>query len=363
MEPQVLKAGDRLGNGMVVKFRSPEGLVIYGIGVPQAWGDSPLGPTWSYVLEEDTLTLVDTGSAGTARDLEEGLQHIGYSMASVGRVIITHGHIDHDGSCFYVVAKSGAELWAHEVYSNLVGVGRWEKENEYRQQYLGARQGDLRGQVERMKIYEELGSLLKVTRVITDGMNSNGFTFYYTPGHSPDQICILYHRLLFSGDHVLPEITPHPTISTNYQKFMGLLPQGYQGDNRYYGLKAYLKSLKKVSGLGDDITVLPAHRAFSKGRFNLLGLNRALEILEHHRRRCYDLLDLMKRGPLDLETLTRRHFSIDQLEGRNFPAAFAEVVSHMELLEETGDVSAVGEEGHLLEWNGSENFPRFIDEL
>ena len=58
MEPEIIKAGDDAGNRMVVKYTSPEGVVIHGIGVPQAW-ESPLGPTWCYLVEGDQLTLVD----------------------------------------------------------------------------------------------------------------------------------------------------------------------------------------------------------------------------------------------------------------------------------------------------------------
>ena len=54
--------------------------------------------------------------------LEEGLEIVGYPLSAVGRVVITHGHLDHDGNCFDVVSRSGAELWAHEVYGNLLGI-------------------------------------------------------------------------------------------------------------------------------------------------------------------------------------------------------------------------------------------------
>ena len=77
MEPEIIKSGDDAGNRMVVKFTYPDGVVIHGIGVPQAW-DSPLGPTWVYVVEGDHLTLVDTGSNGTVQHLEEGLRYVGY---------------------------------------------------------------------------------------------------------------------------------------------------------------------------------------------------------------------------------------------------------------------------------------------
>ena len=363
MEPEIIKAGDDSGNGMVVKYTFPQGVVIYGIGVPQTW-ETPLGPTWSYVVEGEKLTLIDTGCNGSIQYLEEGLERIGYSLSAVGRVIVTHGHMDHDGNCFHVVARSGAELWAHEVYSSLVGVSRWEMEQESRRRFGGLPPLEDEAFVERMKDYEELGRRLKVTNVVTDGLASDGLTFFYTPGHSPDELCILFHRVLFSGDHILPQVTPHPSISLSYSRFRDLFPEGYRTDNQYYGLKAYLRSLKKVlRTLDDDVSVMPAHRAFYRGKFNIIGLERAGEIVEHHRNRCHDLIELIRRGPLDLESITKKHFSNHQLEGRNFYMAFTEVISHIEFLQETGDVAMAGEGRRLVQWNGTERFATFIDEL
>lgn len=362
MEPQILKSGDDAGNRMVAKYTSPDGLVVYGIGVPQTW-ETPLGPTWSYVIEGDKLTLVDTGCNGSVQYLEEGLEWIGYPLSAVGRVIVTHGHMDHDGNCFQVMARSGAELWAHEVYTKLVGLARWQMETDWRRGFRGFPTIEDSAFVARIKEHEELGRRLKVTKVVTDGLATNGLTFYYTPGHSPDELCILFHRLLFSGDHILPQITPHPSISRSYQRFRDILPEGYQADNRCYGLKAYLKSLKKVSTLGDDISVMPAHRAFHDGKFNPIGLQRAREIVEHHRARCHDLIDLVRGGLNDLEGLTRKHFSGLALDSQTYYMAFGEVISHIEFLQETRDVEMVGDDGRLVQWNGTEHFSTFIDNL
>ena len=53
-------------------------------------------------VSRTTLTLICPGyetSRSTARAI---------------RVVVTHGHLDHDGNCFDVVSRSGAELWAHD---------------------------------------------------------------------------------------------------------------------------------------------------------------------------------------------------------------------------------------------------------
>lgn len=362
METEILRAGDDSGNRMVAKYTLPSGLVVYAVGVPQAW-ETPLGPTWSYVVEGDNLTLVDTGCYGSGRHLEEGLEIIGYQLSAVDRIVVTHGHMDHDGSCFDVVSKSGAELWAHEVYSSLLGINRWEIEMHRRDKVRETQEKEDPEFIESIRSYAKASRGLSVDKVITDGLTQDGLTFFYTPGHSPDELCILFDRVLFTGDHILPQITPHPSVGVSYDRFQQMLPESYRRKNRYYGLQAYMKSLKSVESMGDDISVLPAHRAFHDGKFNLVGLERAGEILEHHRTRCGELIDLVRRGSKDLETITREHFSRLKLDGIAYYLAHTEVMSHLEFLQESGDVALAGGDGQMVSWNGTELFSTAIDQL
>ena len=372
MEAEVLRPGADSGDRMVAKFTCADGLVVHAIGVPQAWPSS-LGPTWSYVLEADKLTLVDTGGPGSIGDLEAGLEWLGYPMNAVERVILTHGHIDHDGSCFKVIAQTGAELWAHEVYSRLVGLDGEEMDQEWRRRYSDSPSspeqsspnelGRNREVMAQVQEYRESARRIEVTNLVTDGLACDGLTFFYTPGHSPDELCIQYQRVLFTGDHVLPQITPHPSVGSTYSKFRDSLPAGYQNKNQYYGLMVFLKSLKRVAAMERDIMVLPAHRAYFRGKFNLIGVERAQEILEHHQERCDDLLSLIRKDTDELESITRRHFSSRHLEGPNFRMALSEVISHVEFLQEVGDVELVGKDQSQVRWNGTENYSRVIDEL
>ena len=41
-------------------------------------------------------------------------------------------------------------------------------------------------------------------------------TFLHTPGHAIDEICIASDGAIFTGDHVLPQISPHPTHKQPY---------------------------------------------------------------------------------------------------------------------------------------------------
>ena len=367
LEPEILKHGDDSGNRMVIRYGSPSGAVVWALGIPQAW-ESPLGPTWCYVVEGDYLTVIDPGCHGSEHYLEEGLDYLGRSLSAVDRVVVTHGHMDHDGGCLTTVRASGAELWAHEVYGTMLLEDRWEREMHWRKQVDGFEVFENSQTVERVKEHHRRSLELTLDRPVTDGLISDGLTYYYTPGHSPDELCIQFDGMMFTGDHVLPQITPHPSVGRSHSSFRSILPAPYRNDNTIYGLKVLLRSLLRVGAMGTEIAVLPAHRAYHRGQFNLVGLERANEIVEHHVRRCHDLIDILKLGRRDLVSLTRDHFSHRELTDSNFFLAVTEVISHIELLEETGDVFvegglAPGEDGGLIRWNGTEAFPDFIRDL
>ena len=365
LEPEILKHGDESGNGMIVKYTSTAtGSCVWALGIPQAW-DTPLGPTWCYVVEGDQLTVIDPGCHGSEQYLAEGLDYLGRSLAAVQRIVVTHGHMDHDGGCLSLVRASGAELWAHEVYASLLLEDRWEREMSWRKQVSGFQAFENTETVERVKEHHRRALELNLDRKVTDGLESDGLIYFYTPGHSPDELCIQFERIMFTGDHVLPQITPHPSVARSHVSFRRNLPEGYRVNNEIYGLKAMLRSLLRVAALDDGHAVLPAHRAYYRGRFNLVGLKRATEIVEHHIARCQDLVDILKQWPCDLVSLTRDHFSHRELTDSNFFLALTEVMSHVELLMETGDVSVNGDlgAGGIVRWNESEYFPQFIEKL
>ena len=365
LEPEILKAGDESGNRMIVRYRLPAtGAVVWALGIPQAW-ETPLGPTWCYVVEGEQLTVIDPGCHGSEHHLAEAMAYLGLSINAIGRIVVTHGHMDHDGGCLSVMRASGAELWAHEVYGSLLLEDRWEREMSWREQVTGFEAFENSETVERVKEHHRRALGLNVDRGVTDGLRSDGLTYYYTPGHSPDELCIQFDKFMFTGDHVLPQITPHPSVARSYASFRGDLPEGYRADNRIYGLKVMLRSLLRVAALDDGHAVMPAHRAFYRGQFNLVGLERATEIVEHHVDRCQALIDILKQWPCDLVSLTRDHFSHRELTDSNFFLALTEVMSHVELLIESGDVAVTGElsRGGTVRWNGTERFPGFIEEL
>jgi glyoxylase-like metal-dependent hydrolase (beta-lactamase superfamily II) len=74
-----------------------------------------------YLVVDEALTLIDCGSGFVDGALEKALAALRDSLgekiqvADVGRVIVTHGHIDHYGAVGFVREESGARVGVHEL--------------------------------------------------------------------------------------------------------------------------------------------------------------------------------------------------------------------------------------------------------
>ncbi len=368
-----VREGDADGNRMVVRLTTEQGRRIHAIGVPQD-NDSRTGPTWAYLLENDGMTLIDAGATGSYQHLTNGVEATGFQVRDVERVIITHGHQDHDGAAGQLAQEAGAEIWAHDIYARLLQYNPWDIQRNP----SSALQREMQrvvdadrvsnsaeaarlsaGYAERQKRYVETRSRFEVSRSVQADETSGDLGFMHAPGHSPDEICVTLDGLVFTGDHVLPEITPHPTTKARFSApIRKSMPQHYHCENEIYGLETYLRSLKLIANLGEGVAVLPAHRLFSKGRFNFETTERAEEILQHHAVRLGRILHRMGTEPTSLEHITRGVFARRKLMGGNLYMALSEIVAHIEMLEDAGDIEVW--EDMRLRSRGSENFREMI---
>src|SRR3954463_14046861 len=85
-------------------------------GIPRLAIPTPfaVGRVNTYLIEDDPLTLVDSGpNSGRALDeLQRRLRDRGHSLDDIEMILITHQHIDHIGLVDIIAAHSKAEVAA-----------------------------------------------------------------------------------------------------------------------------------------------------------------------------------------------------------------------------------------------------------
>jgi glyoxylase-like metal-dependent hydrolase (beta-lactamase superfamily II) len=130
--------------------------------------------------------------------------------------------------------------------------------------------------------------------------------------------------VFFSGDHVLPRISP------NISAFVSGLANP---------LAAFLDSLSAVAGY-TSAEVLPAHEYCFRGL-----ADRGEDLRRHHDARLAEVLDVVRAEPglTTFTTAARLTWSRDWSENRGFVrrSAIGETLAHLVLLEHRGVLSRV----------------------
>lgn len=78
----------------------------FDLGVPERTG--------IYVINDEELTLVETGPSPSVRYIKKGLEDLGFSLDQVKYIIVTHIHLDHAGGAGLLVKQcSNAKVVVH----------------------------------------------------------------------------------------------------------------------------------------------------------------------------------------------------------------------------------------------------------
>ena len=191
------------------------------------------------------------------------------------------------------------------------------------------------------------------------------FSVLFTPGHSPDSLCIvLEDEAIFTGDTLLPDITAHPSLAYAFKVNHLILPEEYRQRNEVYGLMNYIKSLNKVACLAAQPikATFPAHRLFYNGRFNLFDSSeRAKEVIRFHIDRCRDILRIINGKPAGIKDIAVQHFPPSRLAGMGKALAVNEIMAHIEIMESCGDIRWAGEKKDIVQRTGTSNYLRAIE--
>ena len=236
---------------------------VYKIEVPTPF---PVGDVNCYLIEGKPLTLIDVGpqTSKSLAEVERQLRSRSYELSDIEQILLTHGHIDHIGlAAKFVEARARAhknptEVWIHhkdaeavlnyqryaeryeEFYDELVTVsGVPEKETMM---------------VQRKKITEFFKSLVGSVPTAHSFEDHTSFktgigelSTIWVPGHSSGSTCYACDekRVVFSGDHILGDISSNPSIAFDNSEGIGML--------------TYLNSLNRILSK-DGYVALPGHR-------------------------------------------------------------------------------------------------------
>ncbi|MGW0577449.1 MBL fold metallo-hydrolase [Streptomyces sp. NPDC002920] len=313
--------------------------------------DPALRATNVYVVEDaDGIALIDGGWADPVcrRALVDGLAAVGHSLADISAIHVTHSHLDH---------YSLAIQLRHEL-GLTVTLGRGEEESllvaaEDRDDLVQTTQLQRYGQGEEREEFER-------------GLRQPGLPFHLAweppdrwldggdkldlgtlrldvvdmPGHTRGSLVFRDDAagVLFSGDSVLPHITP----SVGFESLPEELPLG-----------SYLHSLQLLLAQ-PDATLLPAH-----GEVLASTHGRVEELLRHHDERLERTLSAVRAGARTgrevASTLrwTRRELHLDDLDVVHRGLAVIEIGSHLDVLVDRGALSAVDEDGGVRHYSQS----------
>lgn len=300
--------------------------------IPVPFPNNPMRYTLSYLLLGDgDAVLIDPGwdSDAGLDHLAAGLRQAGLGLTDLTGIVATHFHSDHLGMAARLRTVSGAwvALGEKEV-RRLSAAGdpdlflRTHREELTLWGVPADRLAEVAlNQLNLAHLQNLADPDLRLTHgslVPAKGLNLRVVT---TPGHSPGHICLVDepHGLIFSGDHILPRISPHIALE---------LPGPANP------LADYYKSLDLIA-FEDVMEVCPAHE------YRFSGMQRRVaQLVDHNRERSAEVLRVLEAHRPDTVWDIARHLTWsrgwESLQAFSLRLAVSETASHVVYLRSQG---------------------------
>jgi glyoxylase-like metal-dependent hydrolase (beta-lactamase superfamily II) len=226
----------------------------------------PVGAVNCYLIEGSPLTLIDTGpnTPKSLAAIQRELQAISYDMSEIEQILLTHGHIDHIGLVANFVKERAythdtpTEVWIHEKDAEtLLDYERYVEHYMSSIMKLVTASGVptnetiMLVQGGRIELFKSIGESVPTVHSFRDGASfKTGIgevSSFWVPGHSPGSVCFVCEKpqVIFSGDHILGDISSNPSISFDNSEKIGMM--------------TYFDSLERFSSK-DGYIALPGHR-------------------------------------------------------------------------------------------------------
>ncbi len=226
----------------------------------------PVGSVNCYLIEGSPLTLIDTGpkTSNSLATIQQILLSLSYEMSDIEQILITHGHLDHIGLAAKFVRErrcihgDPTEVWIH--YRDANALINYEAHAEiYMESFerligtSGVPEDETRklNPKKLIEYYMSIREPVPTARTFKDNAcfktGIGELTAVWVPGHSSGSVCYVSdeQQIIFSGDHILGDISSNPSISFDSPEKIGML--------------TYLDSLDCISPK-ETYIALPGHR-------------------------------------------------------------------------------------------------------
>jgi glyoxylase-like metal-dependent hydrolase (beta-lactamase superfamily II) len=290
-----------------------------------------------YLIEDDPLTLVDTGpnSGKSLDELEQALAAHGHAVEDLERIVITHQHMDHLGLLEILARRSGAEVAAFHLLKPYLEdfTSSAIADDEFSQAVM-RRHGvppelaTALGSVG--SAFRAFGSSGPVTLELRDGdrlaFADRELLVLHRPGHSPSDTVFFDQgrAIMLGGDHLLGHISSNPLVSR---------PLSAEGDQEPRALIDYIESMGATRELAAEL-VLPGHGEPITDHRTLID-----ERLRMHERRAQKLHRLLAAGPMTAYELALEMWG--NVAVTQAYLTISEVLGHMDLLARDGLVRRI----------------------
>jgi glyoxylase-like metal-dependent hydrolase (beta-lactamase superfamily II) len=289
-----------------------------------------------YFINESPRTLIDAGikTGASFEALKQGMEVLGFRLNSIERILITHGHIDHYGQAQKISALSGAQIFIHPLEYDRTRLSFYPLDVlKIILLRNGASEALVSEVVRCIESWQDFADPLEEAFFLEEGsiipFESMSLEAIHCPGHSPGLLSFYCkeRKILFTGDHLLKEITPNPIldISTQSPPF------------QYTSLKRYISSLKRIIQM--DITLsLPGHGEVIDDLKSLIQ-----KVFKHHEERMNCVLSILSTGEKSPYDISMELFpgvqSFDVFLG------ISEALGHLEILKEQNKVKVIERKG------------------
>ena len=309
--------------------------MIHRLSIPTPFA---VGRVNCYLIDDDPLTLVDTGpNSGKALDeLDIALRERGRRIDDLERIVITHQHLDHMGLVGILARRSSAEVVTLDLLAPVIEeFGAHAERDDELAESLMLRHGIPRDVVTALRsmsrAFRAWGGSAPVDRQLADGetLEFAGRTLQalHRPGHSPSDTVFwdAERRELIGGDHLIAHISSNPLIS---RPLGG--KSGEPAGGRPRALMTYMRSLTETRAMPIE-TVLPGHGDPVTDHAKLIDERFAL-----HERRAAKIGGLIAEKPMTAYEIAQSLWG--NVAVTQAYLTLSEVLGHVDLLLDRGQI-------------------------